>query len=267
MLSESSQSLQTGASAGSVIPQRRRACQRNACCLWCILAAELMSWRGEQESNSIQTQAMRNPPVAARSRTSSSEDLILLTAVALFLAATRGVVSCKPTLMTPQLPRRYLMAECGALQAALVEHANTWAAKFTDLLHRVAHKQLAALRERLANARQALQEVRGQGSLRNILGHDALPRHGILWLECVTWRCCNTVSRSSSRRCRRCGVEGPGSDSRCTANYDGSLVSADMLLLRHFLEASQCRITLRPFRRCINGIVSAACDNPYLGSA
>ena len=56
------------------------------------------------------------------------------------------------------------MAECGSLQAALVEHANTWAAKFTDLLHRVAHKQLAALRERLANARQVLQEVRFQGS-------------------------------------------------------------------------------------------------------
>ena len=56
-------------------------------------------------------------------------------------------------------PRRYLMAECGALQAALVEHANTWAAKFTDLLHRVSHKHLAALQERLAAARQALQEV------------------------------------------------------------------------------------------------------------
>ena len=51
------------------------------------------------------------------------------------------------------------MAECGSLQAALVEHANTWAAKLTELLHRVTKKQLAALQERLAAARVALQEV------------------------------------------------------------------------------------------------------------
>ena len=55
--------------------------------------------------------------------------------------------------------RRYIMAECGSLQAALVEHANAWAAKFTDLLHRVAHKQVAALQGRLAGARTLLQEV------------------------------------------------------------------------------------------------------------
>ena len=51
------------------------------------------------------------------------------------------------------------MAECGSLQATLVAHANTWAAKFTDLLHRVAHKQVAALQARLASARTLLQEV------------------------------------------------------------------------------------------------------------
>ena len=51
------------------------------------------------------------------------------------------------------------MAECGSLQAALVEHAETWAAKFTDLLHRVARKQLAALQERLSAAQRALLEV------------------------------------------------------------------------------------------------------------
>jgi len=148
-----------------------------------------MSWRGRPESYAVQTQAMCNPPGAASSRTASCEALILLTAVAPLLAATLAVVSHKP-LMTPQLPRRYLMAECGPLQAALVEHANTWAAKFTDLLRRVAHKQLAASQERLTAARQALQEVRVQVSWRKTRCRDVKRR-----LDSVVWHAAPRVAQ------------------------------------------------------------------------